>query len=240
MTKAPQPGTDARNSLAGVGALVVMVSDIAVSLVTCAASLSIVALVVSDNIGIGAAVLLHLGVLAVPVLFLVYSIHCGRDLTVATLLSVGTLVAGPIGAVGSLAVAVGWWCRRPDSVRLRDWYDSIAGVVVRGDAGRIHDDVTSGRLSADPAASVDRLALVLSGASVEEQQRVVGVIGRQYHGDLRQLLRRALRNRNPMIRGQAAAVASRLDLDEKNRLWDPAPEQAPMNETDAPSDLRSR
>jgi len=240
MTKAPEPSADARNSLAGVGALVVMASDIAVSLVTGIASLLVVALVVSDNIGIGEAVILHFGVLAVPLLFLVYSMLRGRDLTVATLLLVGTLVAGPIGAVGSLAVAVAWWFRRPDSVRLREWYDSIAGVVVRADAGRIHDDVTSGRLAADPAASVDRLALVLSGASVAEQQRVVGVIGRQYHGDLRQLLRRALRNRNPMIRAQAAAVASRLDLDEKNRLWDPAPEQAPMKEIDAPSDLRSR
>jgi hypothetical protein len=238
MTQAPEQSADASYPLAG--ALIVKARDIMVSLVTCIASLLVVAFFVAGHIDIREALLLHLGVVAVPVLFLAYNQRCGNELTVATLLSVGTLVAGPIGAVGTLVIALSWWYRRPDAERLRDWYDSIAGFVVRGDAGRIHDEVTSGRLSANPAAGVDRLALLLSGASVEEQQRVVGVIGRQYHEELRPLLRAALRNRNPIIRAQAAAVASRLDLDEKNHLWGPALDQAPINDTDARSESHSR
>jgi hypothetical protein len=35
-------------------------------------------------------------------------------------------------------------------------------------------------------------------------------------------LRNALRNKNGFIRAQAAAVASRLSIDEKSRLWSTA------------------
>jgi hypothetical protein len=55
-----------------------------------------------------------------------------------------------------------------------------------------------------------------------EQQRVLGVIGRRYHADFRLGLARALRNKNGFIRAQAAAVVSRLTIDEKNRLRRPA------------------
>jgi hypothetical protein len=80
----------------------------------------------------------------------------------------------------------------------------------------------SGRLPSDPAAKVPRFRPILYGSSIEEQQRVLGVIGRRYHVDFRPALRKALRNKDGFIRAQAAAVASRLDIDEKNRLWSTA------------------
>ena len=83
----------------------------------------------------------------------------------------------------------------------------------------IHDELKSDRLLSDPAAQVPRFRPILHGTSIEEQQRVLGVIGRRYHPDFRAVLRKALRNKDGFIRAQAAAVASRLDIDEKNRLW---------------------
>jgi hypothetical protein len=218
--------------------LVVNSRDIAVSLMTCVLSLAIAAGVIVGKIGIVTAVLLQLGVVALLVLFLIYSARCGRELTVATLLAVGTFVGGPIGAVGGTIVAFALWRQRPAASRLRDWYDTITGIVAREQSARIRDDVVLGRLPADPAASVDRLGLVLSGHSMADQQRVVGVIGRQYHPDLRPLLRRALRNPNAMIRAQAAAVASRLDLAEKNHLW--ASKTAPTHDVDTGLDAGGR
>ena len=44
-------------------------------------------------------------------------------------------------------------------------------------------------------------------------------------------LRDALRNKNSFIRAQAAAVASRLDAEEKNKLWSSA---SPAGTPDAP------
>ena len=48
---------------------------------------------------------------------------------------------------------------------------------------------------------------------------MLGVVGRRYHADFRPVLRKALRNRNGLIRAQAAAIAAGLELEEKNRLW---------------------
>jgi hypothetical protein len=70
---------------------------------------------------------------------------------------------------------------------------------------------------------VPRFRPLLRSGSTEEQQRVLGVIGRRYHPDFRSALRDALRNRNGFIRAQAAAVASRLDIEEKKDLWSSAP-----------------
>ena len=99
---------------------------------------------------------------------------------------------------------------------------------------RIYDELISGRLPSDPAAKVPRFQPILHGASLDEQQRVLGVVGRRYHPDFRAALRNALRNRNGFIRAQAAAVASRLDIDEKNRLWSAAktPERPGVTQED--------
>jgi len=113
------------------------------------------------------------------------------------------------------------WCRRPSAARLQDWYDYIAGVVARSRLTRIYDELASGRLPSDPAAAVPRFGPLLQTASIEEQQRVLGVIGRRYHADFRAALRKAMRNKNGFIRAQAAAVASRLSAEEKIRLWSP-------------------
>ena len=107
----------------------------------------------------------------------------------------------------------------PSPTRLQDWYDYIAGVVARTRLTRIYDELASGRLPSDPAAKVPRFGPILERASVEDQQRVLGVIGRRYHAEFRPVLRKALRSSNGFIRALAAAVASGLDVDEKNRLW---------------------
>jgi hypothetical protein len=66
---------------------------------------------------------------------------------------------------------------------------------------------------------VPRFRPILHGQSVDEQQRILAVMGRRYHPAFRPALRNALRNKNGFIRAQAAAVAARLDVDEKKQLW---------------------
>jgi len=134
-------------------------------------------------------------------------------------LAITTFAAGPVGALGCAFMALALRLQRPSPARLKHWYDYIAGIVARSGLTRIYDELSSGRLPSDPAAKVPRFQPILDGASIEEQQRVLGVIGRRYHADFRPALRNALRNKNGFIRAQAAAVASRLSIDEKNRLW---------------------
>ncbi len=194
-------------------------ADMLVALLTFAASLAVLVYGLSAGATFGIFMLLHAAVLLVPAVFLRMRANSGGELTVPVLLMVATFATGPIGALGCAAMALALWYQRPSPTRLRHWYDYIAGVVARTRATRIREELMSGRLPSDPAAKVPRFGPILQGASVEEQQRVLGVIGRRYHADFRPALRKAMRNRNGFIRAQAAAVASRLDVDEKNRLW---------------------
>jgi hypothetical protein len=162
---------------------------------------------------------LELAVMIIPLAFLVIRVRRRGELTVPVLLVIATAAGGPIGAAGCLLLAFALWRRQPSPARLAGWYDYIAGVVARDQATCIYDEVVTDRVPPDPTASVHRLEPVLSGTSIADQQRVLGVIGRRYHRDLRPVLKRALRHRNGLVRAQAAAIASQLDLDEKTQLW---------------------
>jgi hypothetical protein len=195
------------------------VTDALVALITFGASLAVLVYGSSAIASVAIVVLLHLTVLIVPAVFLRIRARNNGELTVPVLLLVATFATGPVGALGCALMALALWHRPPSPRRLQHWYDYIAGVVARSRVTRIHDELTSGRLPSDPTAKVPRFGPILQGASVEEQQRVLGVIGRRYHADLRPALRQAMRNKNGFIRAQAAAVASRLGGDEKSRLW---------------------
>jgi hypothetical protein len=120
--------------------------------------------------------------------------------------------------------------RDPTPSRLRSWYEYIAGVVARDRIAHLHDELSSGRLPHEPGAEVPRFRPILHGNSTDQQQRVLGFLGRRYHADFRPALRDALRNKNSFIRAQAAAVASRLDAEEKKKLWSTA---SPVGTPDA-------
>ena len=194
-------------------------TDVLVALVTFAGSLAALLYGLSAVAGFPIFLASHFAVLVVPAAFLATRAHAGGELTIAVLLLLTTFASGPVGALGCAAVAVVMWWRRPSAARLQDWYDYIAGVVARSRLTCIYDELTSGRLPSDPAAEVPHFGPILQTASIEEQQRVLGVIGRRYHADFRAALRKAMRNKNGFIRAQAAAVASRLSVEEKTRLW---------------------
>ncbi len=194
-------------------------ADVLVALMTFAGSLAALLYGLSAIASFPIFLASHLAVLVVPAAFVASRARADGELTIPVLLLMATFASGPVGALGCAAVALALWWRRPSAARLQDWYDYIAGVVARSRLTRIYDELASGRLPSDPAAEVPRFGPILQAASIEEQQRVLGVIGRRYHADFRAALRKAMRNKNGFIRAQAAAVASRLSVDEKIRLW---------------------
>jgi hypothetical protein len=196
--------------------------DVLVALVTFAASLAVLAYGMNPAASLRDFLLLHLAVLCLPTALVVVRARRGDDLTIAALLLIATGAMGPIGALGCAIMTLSLWSRRPSPVRLQEWYDYISGVVGRARVAHIYAELISDRLPTDPDAKVPRFTPILQGASLEDQQRVLGVIGRRYHADFRPVLRKALRNRNGFIRAQAAAVASKLNAEEKNRLWSTA------------------
>jgi len=213
------------DELANAQTLSVRLTDIAVALAVFALSLAALAAGI-NGVPLPVATSLYAAALAFALLYLIMRLCARGELTIAAILVMATIVSGPIGALGTACMALALWCRRLAPRRLQQWYDYISGIVERPKATRIYDEIASGRLPADPAARVPRLAPILAGSAIDDQQRVLGVIGRRYHSDFRSVLKRALRDRNGLVRAQAAAIASRLDLEEKNHLWasDPVPE----------------
>jgi hypothetical protein len=197
--------------------------DALIAFVTFAASLAVLAYSLRVDARFPLCLLMHVAVLALPLGYLAIRARQNTDLTVPYLLLIATAATGPIGAIGCAAMALSLWSRHPSPSRLQQWYDYISGVTVRSRVAHLYDELEAGRLPTDPVAKVPRFTPILQGDSLEDQQRVLGVIGRRYHADFRTVLRRALRNRNGFIRAQAAAVASGLSPDEKGRLWSGAP-----------------
>ena len=202
--------------------LEVGLADVLIALLTFVGSLAVLAYGMSAVANFQDFMLLHLAVLVIPATFWTVRAVRNGELTVPVVLTVATFASGPVGALGCAGMALALRQQRPSPTRLQHWYDYIAGVVARSPVTRIYDELISGRLPLDPAAKVPRFQPILHGASLDEQQRVLGVVGRRYHPDFRAALRGALRNRNGFIRAQAAAIASRLDIDEKNCLWSAA------------------
>jgi hypothetical protein len=194
-------------------------ADVVVSLVSFATSLAVLVLAMSPLASFPAFIALYAASLSVPGMFLTMRLRRNGELTIPVLLMVTSFACGPLGGVGCACMALALRRRRPSPSRLQHWYEYIAGVVARDRIARIYEELSSGRLPSDPASEVPRFRPILHGASTEEQQRVLGVIGRRYHADFRPALRDALRNKNGFIRAQAAAVASRLDIEEKKNLW---------------------
>jgi hypothetical protein len=207
-----------------IAVLDVQLTDVLIALVTFAASLAVLAYGLSASARLPLFLLLHIAVLTIPAGLTIKRAQQNADLTVPALLLIVTCATGPIGALGCAVMALSLW----SPSRLQQWYDYISGVVTRSQVAHLYDELISDRLPSDPEAKVPRFTPILHGASVEEQQRVLGVIGRRYHADFRPVLREALRHKNGFIRAQAAAIASRLSAEEKSRLWSAgeAPDQA--------------
>jgi hypothetical protein len=219
MTEADRVTVESAGWRPGTPGLTVGFGDVTASLLSFGASLLVLAYGMSATADFRIFLLAHVAVLAIPVLLWTKRARTNGEITFAALLTLTTLVSGPVGAFGCLIMALTLSYRRPSPIRLQNWYDYIAGVVARGRLTRIYDELASGRLPSDPAAKVPRFRPFLHGSSVDAQQRILAVIGRRYHPAFRSALRNALGNKNPFIRAQAAAVAARLDSDEKNRIW---------------------
>lgn len=213
-------------------AIKVAYADLVWSFCTFAASLAGLLFAMMSPLPVLANILvLATATLIVPIVFLSTRLRRGGELTIPVLLTVTSLTCGPIAGLGCVYLASRLRRESPTPHRLRSWYEYITGVVARDRIVHLYDDLNSGRLPHRPGAEVPRFRPILHGTSTDEQQRVLGVLGRRYHADFRAALRDALRNKNSFIRAQAAAVASRLDAEEKNKLWSSA---SPAGTPDAP------
>lgn len=132
------------------------------------------------------------------------------DSAMPLLVTVAVAAAGPFGALAGIATAMLTLSHADDPGLLKDWYERIALAVATDDDTRLCEQVMSGRtadLTGRPPLS---FAAVMDRGSLDERQAALGLIARNFHPDYLPVLMMALKSAEPVIRVQAAAVATRV------------------------------
>ena len=174
---------------------------------------------------------LHAAIVAVVAIFLFAGRERGSDLSMAATILLMVMVAGPAGAAAALA-AVPFYASAGAASRvaggaatgvapngiLKDWYERLAAAGRAGHATQIHDRITSGRVPRlDTPAPLNFLHVIERG-TLDERQKALGLIARQFHPDYTPVLEAALKSPEPVVRVQAAAVVAHVKANLKTRI----------------------
>lgn len=160
-----------------------------------------------QRIGAVEAILLHMafaGLLAALLLR-----RAGRAWVAALISAAAILVAGPLGALGMLALAVvgGFGA---STGRTRSGRASTTAGRPADLASRLCEDIASDRMSRLDSRGCVRFGDVMRTGDMAARQALLGLIGRKYHPAYLPTLRQALASPDAIVRVQAAAVFVRL------------------------------
>lgn len=178
----------------------------------------VVLLAFSSDVPFSAVVGCHLFVAALAAGLLFYPRQPERDMTMATVVLLLVTVAGPAGALAALA-ALPFSGNMP--VRrdiLADWYARLASAGQPTAVNKLHDRIGSGRVQRFESGVPPNYLDVIKRGTLEERQRALGLIAREFHPDYSPVLEAALRSPEPVVRVQAAAVVARVREDLKARV----------------------
>ena len=134
----------------------------------------------------------------------------GADRTMLALAALATACVGPLGAVGAVLATLLAPARQTTTPLLEAWYQRIAHSIEIDPTTQLCDMVAIGRavdLSGGPPPS---FAQIMTTGGLGERQALLGHIARHFHVDYLPALKIALANPEPVIRVQAAAVASKV------------------------------
>jgi hypothetical protein len=132
---------------------------------------------------------------------------------------VGWLAAGPVAAVSILLMSKANDRVADGASDLESWYRSLMAEPETGDSQALFDSLASARIvpAASQGEAID-FPTLLSHGTLEQRQALLGLIGLRYHPSFRPLLSAALRNAEPSVRTQAAAVHVKLRAEYQRRL----------------------
>ena len=152
----------------------------------------------------------HLLALAALALQLRHCLRRGDDTSLPLLALLGSFAVGPAGAIGAGCVELLVRSGARDGHLLEDWYERISLSTTIDRVTRHCDNVSIGRtIDLRAGAPASFLARIESG-TLAERQAILGLVARRFHVAYLPVLQAALRSPEPMIRVQAAAVASHV------------------------------
>ncbi len=177
-----------------------------------------------DRMAIGWLLLGHAAVIAALAVWLRRRIAQGGESSRPQLILLSTLVAGPVGALGSLVVLPRVCADPTPSALLDAWYERIALSTEVDPATQLAERVATGRILDADAPPPRALYAVMLRGSLPDRQKALGLIARDFDPAYGPALQAALKSPEPVVRVQAAAVAARvrgsLKADVKRMLAD--------------------
>ena len=169
---------------------------------------------------------LHAVVVAGVAIFLFTGRERGRDLSLAATILLLVMVAGPAGAAVALAAALFFAGsgadpdaagKAPNKI-LKDWYERLASAGRPAHATQIYDRIASGRVPRLNTPAPLNFLHVIEHGTLDERQKALGLIARQFHPDYTPVLEAALKSPEPVVRVQAAAVVAHVKANLKTRI----------------------
>lgn len=192
--------------------------DIGICTLVAIAETMLVIAGVSGHIPLPVLLLIHCAIMLGVTLVLDQRERHRMDSRVLAVAVVTTAVSGPIGAAMTALLGVYLRLRKIETALLANWYERISGHARADAVVELHERIQAGRTLNPYVDARVRFAAILRSGPLEEKQRVLSVITQKYHPRFAGLLELALRNQDPPIRVQAAAVMARLKEQERNAV----------------------
>jgi hypothetical protein len=134
----------------------------------------------------------------------------GGDTTLLALATLGTFCVGPLGAMGALSMSLLAPAGRNATGLLAAWYKRISNSVETDPVTQLCDMVAIGRSVDLHGPLPARFSAVMSHGNLVEKQALLGLIARSFDVEYLPALKIALKSPEPVIRVQAAAVATKV------------------------------
>lgn len=145
--------------------------------------------------------------------------HSGSDDKGQAIIALFVVAAcGPAGAAAVLGSLTLWRPRIENKKLLEDWYHRLGRAGAPELSQILLDRTVSGRVQRPEAALPIDFIEVLERGTLDERQRALGLIAREFHPDYSPVLQAALRSPEPIVRVQASAVVARVREDLKARI----------------------
>jgi hypothetical protein len=200
----------------------------------------VVLLTFSADVPLAVPLQLHAATVAAVALILFGGRGSDEDLTVAALMFLVILLAGPAGAIASLTALAFVGHAGADPGILRAWYTRLSRASGSLPSSELTDHVNAGRVIDTNAATPARFEDVVADGTLAEKQAALGLMARRFHTDFAPALEAALRSPEPVVRVQAAAVVARVRGDLKARiktLLHPGEPRPPIDRVTAAAEL---
>ena len=133
-----------------------------------------------------------------------------RDVTYSMIALVGGAAIGPVGILGAAALALMGRRSAMPTALVTQWYDRIALSTTVTPEERLCEDVRVGRTLDLEAAPPTSFPAVIASGTLAERQAILSHIARHFHPAYLPTLTIALASTEPLVRVQAAAVASHI------------------------------